>query len=74
MTIAARVGEMTILLVPSFVISPTPSMVGEMTIAPGHVDETDGGRSPLLPDRRPIGDLFVCDIFDAAPSARSSQR
>lgn len=23
--------------------------------------------SPLLPDRNPKGDLFVCDIFDAAP-------
>ena len=41
--------------------------MGEMTIAPGHDDETEGGRSPLLPDRRPTGDLFVCDIFDAAP-------
>lgn len=24
-------------------------------------------RSPLLPERHPQGDLFVCDIFDAAP-------
>jgi len=24
-------------------------------------------RSPLLPDRYPTADLFVCDIFDAAP-------
>lgn len=24
-------------------------------------------RSPLLPDRHPTTDLFVCDIFDAAP-------
>lgn len=26
-------------------------------------------RSPLLPDRHPQGDFFVCDIFDAAPKA-----
>lgn len=25
------------------------------------------GRRPLLPDRYPQGDFFVCDIFDAAP-------
>jgi plasmid replication initiation protein len=42
-------------------------MVGEMTKEPVDGDELDGGRSPLLPDRRPTGDLFVCDIFDAAP-------
>lgn len=30
-------------------------------------DNVDSGRSPLLPDRRPTSDLFVCDIFDAAP-------
>ena len=24
-------------------------------------------RSPLLPDRHPTADFFVCDIFDAAP-------
>ena len=30
-------------------------------------DESDGRRSPLLPDRRPTSDLFVCDVFDAAP-------
>lgn len=24
-------------------------------------------RSPLLPDRHPVQDFFVCDIFDAAP-------
>lgn len=29
--------------------------------------EGDAGRSPLLPDRHPTGDLFVCDIFDATP-------
>lgn len=32
--------------------------------------EEGGGeahRPPLLPDRHPTGDLFVCDIFDAAP-------
>lgn len=26
-------------------------------------------RSPLLPDRYPQGDFFVCDIFDAVPKA-----
>lgn len=26
-------------------------------------------RSPLLPDRHPTPDFFVCDIFDAAPKA-----
>lgn len=26
-----------------------------------------GSRSPLLPDRHPTPDIFVCDIFDAAP-------
>lgn len=26
-------------------------------------------QSPLLPDRHPQGDFFVCDIFDAAPKA-----
>jgi hypothetical protein len=42
-------------------------MVGEIT----KLEETEGApafgdRSPLLPDRHPTGDLFVCDIFDAA--------
>ncbi len=37
-----------------------------MTILGGE-DGPDGGRSPLLPDRYPTPDLFVCDIFDAAP-------
>lgn len=39
-------------------------MVGEITI-----ESAEGGddRSPLLPDRHPTPDLFVCDIFDAAP-------
>lgn len=32
-------------------------------------EEAEAGRSPLLPDRHPTGDLFVCDIFDAAPKA-----
>lgn len=27
-------------------------------------------RSPLLPDRHPTPDFFVCDIFDAAASPR----
>lgn len=26
-------------------------------------------REPLLPERHPVADLFVCDIFDAAPKA-----
>ena len=30
-------------------------------------DGADVGRSPLLPDRHPTPDIFVCDIFDAAP-------
>lgn len=34
----------------------------------GAVVENDGdARSPLLPDRYPTPDFFVCDIFDAAP-------
>jgi hypothetical protein len=39
-------------------------MVGEISKV---AEEEDGDRSPLLPDRHPTGDLFVCDIFDAAP-------
>lgn len=31
----------------------------------GEISKLD--RSPLLPDRHPQGDLFVCDIFDAIP-------
>ncbi len=27
----------------------------------------DAGRSPLLPDRHPTPDFFVCDVFDAVP-------
>src|SRR5271163_5077142 len=42
-------------------------MVGEMTKELEQNGEADAGRSPLLPDRHPTGDLFVCDIFDAAP-------
>jgi plasmid replication initiation protein len=41
--------------------------VGEMAKEPELPDEVEHVRSPLLPDRRPTGDLFVCDIFDAAP-------
>lgn len=37
-------------------------MVGEIS-----KKYTEPPRSPLLPDRHPTGDLFVCDIFDAAP-------
>ena len=40
-------------------------MVGEISKATESDEE--GDRSPLLPDRHPTGDLFVCDIFDAAP-------
>lgn len=32
-------------------------------------DENLTNRSPLLPDRYPQGDFFVCDIFDAVPKA-----
>lgn len=32
-------------------------------------DESAVNRSPLLPDRHPQGDFFVCDIFDAVPKA-----
>ena len=32
-------------------------------------DEAAINRSPLLPDRYPQGDFFVCDIFDAVPKA-----
>ena len=39
-------------------------MVGEITKAE---DLQESDRSPLLPDRRLNSDLFVCDIFDAAP-------
>lgn len=32
-------------------------------------DDGANNRSPLLPDRYPQGDFFVCDIFDAVPKA-----
>lgn len=32
-------------------------------------EERATNRSPLLPDRYPQGDFFVCDIFDAVPKA-----
>lgn len=41
-------------------------MVGEIT----KLESDDGlgaNRPPLLPDRHPTPDLFVCDIFDAVP-------
>lgn len=41
-------------------------MVGEISIANGGFDAEDE-RAPLLPDRHRTNDLFVCDIFDAAP-------
>jgi plasmid replication initiation protein len=31
--------------------------------------ETTKRRSPLLPDRRPVPDFFVCDIIDATPKS-----
>ena len=36
----------------------------------GDISKQD--RSPLLPDRYQQGDLFVCDIFDAAPKGDSA--
>jgi len=42
-------------------------MVGEMTKEPEAMEAVEVGRAPLLPDRHPTGDLFVCDVFDAAP-------
>ncbi|WFE92638.1 replication initiator protein A (plasmid) [Roseibium porphyridii] len=38
-------------------------MVSDAIIEPA---ESLEDRSPLLPDRHPTGDLFVCDVFDAA--------
>lgn len=32
-------------------------------------DDNAANRSPLLPDRYPQSDFFVCDIFDAVPKA-----
>lgn len=32
-------------------------------------ENTNGGKSSLLPDRSRQGHFFVCDIFDAAPKA-----
>ena len=31
------------------------------------VGDSTNSRSPLLPDRYPTADFFVCDLFDAAP-------
>lgn len=42
-------------------------MVGEISKLDDDFSAGDDARSPLLPDRYPTGDLFVCDIFDAAP-------
>jgi plasmid replication initiation protein len=42
-------------------------MVGDISNTAEKVFEGESERSPLLPDRHPTGDLFVCDIFDAAP-------
>src|SRR5580692_7615298 len=41
-------------------------MVGEISKVT-QATEDDGERGPLLPDRHPTGDFFLCDIFDAAP-------
>ena len=41
-------------------------MVGEIS-KPGVPPALVKARSPLLPDRHPTPDFFVCDIFDAAP-------
>jgi plasmid replication initiation protein len=41
-------------------------MVGEITIDTQGNDASEQ-RSPLLPDRHPTSDFFICDIFDAAP-------
>jgi plasmid replication initiation protein len=42
-------------------------MVGELSQSAGFEGGVEAPRSPLLPDRHPTADLFVCDIFDAAP-------
>lgn len=41
-------------------------MVGEMTIGDSG-DDAAGSRSPILPNGHPTLDIFVCDIFGAAP-------
>ena len=38
----------------------------------GEVSEVTTDRSPLLPDRHPQRDLFVCDIVDAVPKGDMS--
>jgi len=43
----------------------TSDMVGEVTS--DMVGEVTTERNPLLPDRYPAEDLFVCDILDATP-------
>ena len=40
-------------------------MVGEIS----NPDSLDGVRSPLLPDRHPSADFFVCDVLDAVAKA-----
>lgn len=67
-TIRCVVGEITMALDQVGGITKDSNMVGEIT----KTEETEGtgafgDRSPLLPDRHPTGDLFVCDILDAAP-------
>ncbi|GIT93297.1 plasmid replication initiator protein RepA [Jannaschia sp. AI_61] len=41
-------------------------MVGEISNSMADLGR-DPGRSPLLPDRHPTPDFFVCDVFDAVP-------
>lgn len=33
----------------------------------GETTETGTGRAPLLPDRHPTADFFICDVLDAIP-------
>jgi len=72
------VGENTNRLDPVGENTKLGTMVGENTIDAPPVDDStkadaplaarDGAsRSPLLPDRHPTADFFVCDILDAAP-------
>ena len=48
--------------------------MGEVTkiLVRGRVGEVTNERSPLLPDRHPQRDLFVCDIVDAVPKGDMS--
>lgn len=50
-------------------ISKLPVSVGEISKSESRVGEISkhNAKSPLLPDRYPTPDFFVCDIFDAVP-------